>query len=343
MDTTTPLDPRARTDGTGLSLPSTPLAGPPPAGELPEEDEPYRPHVPPDSPDLLARRLASWLVPTLVTAAQRLDEARQPVLPPVAHGSVALGVLEAVWTPRVDAATTQRVVGRLAAAHGTDADAGVLLAAISAAGGEERWASAHATRHRVLPSPGAPLKASAARAGAQVLHEAGVGSAAALRALLAAARERPSPAAQDEERFPRVPQDLRLDPALAQARERYDAIRSAWCAVPGQASGRSWHRLLLLVGAEDVVPDEDVRRFVSRWHRRFLQRRHLTAGAARASSVPDRWTAADLLETAAGLAGMSPRQVDHLAWRSELLRSASARRPVGADGTSVPEQPAAPS
>ncbi|MEJ5945887.1 hypothetical protein WDZ17_11350 [Pseudokineococcus basanitobsidens] len=328
-----------------------PPAAPPPPGsatartppvpddELPvEHDGRYRPYVPPGAPDFLDRRLASWLVPTLVATARRLQAAGADLLPPEAHRSLALAVLEAVWTPRVDAATTARVVDRFRAEHPEDAGADVLVEAVRGAGGDEAWARACATSHRVLPSLDAPLKATAAREGAQLLCDHGLRDARDLLDLLDAARAAPDPAAQDPETFPTAAEDLSRDPALRAARERWDAVRSAWRTLPGQGSGRSWHRLLVLAGAERVVPDDDVRRFVSRWRRGQELRWRPGTGTPRASTVPDVWVSARLLELAGDLAQVPARAVDHLAWRSELLRGLPGGRtaPGGVSSAAAP-------
>lgn len=293
-----------------------------------ERDERYRPHVPPGAPDLLHRRLASWLVPTLVATAQRLTAAGEAVTPPAAQPSVALAVLGAVWAPRVDAATTARVVERFRQDHPDGAGPAELVEAVRAAGGDAAWARLSATSHRTLPSVDAPLKATAAREAAQVLLDHGLRSAEDLVDLLEAARAVPSAAGQDPDE-PDEPEDLGHDPSLRAARDRWDGVRAAWRAVPGQASGRSWHRLLVLAGADRVVPDDDVRRYVSRW-RRSLHLGLLGSGEpVRASTAPDVWVAARLLETAGDLAHLPARVVDHLAWREELLRGVGRRADAG--------------
>ncbi|WP_299040069.1 hypothetical protein [uncultured Pseudokineococcus sp.] len=306
---------------------------PPEQDVPPEQDERFRPVVPAGAPDLLARRTASWLVPALVATARRLEAAGEDLHPPAPHPSLALAVLEAVWTPRVDAATTDRVVRRFRESHPPGAGADVLVAAVRDAGGDEAWARARATRHRARPALDAPLKATAAREGAQVLLDHGIRSCEELVELLDAARAEPDPAAQDPDAWPTAEQDLSRDPALRAARDRWDAVRAAWRAVPGQASGRSWHRLLVLAGAQRVVPDDDVRRFASRWHRgpRAAAAAAGRSAPPRAGSAPDVWVAARLLDLAADLAQASPREVDHLAWRGELLRTGSRRGAGAAD------------
>ena len=308
-----------------------------------EHDERLRPSVVYGAPDVLDRRLASWLVPTLAARLRDLQEVGVDLDPPAATASLALAVLEAVWTPRVDVTTTGRVVAGFREAHGPDAGAESLVEAVRRAGGDEAWARDRATRHRVLPSVDAPLKATAAREAAQVLIAHGVAATGDLLSLLDAARAVPDPARPepehphphpdpdpdpDPERFPTVREDLTDEAEIRAARERWDAVRRAWCAVPGQGSGRSWHRLLVLAGAGRVVPDDDVRRFVSRWHRGHQARWASGGMTARASTVPDVWVSARLLELAGELAGATPREVDHVAWRSELLRTPATPPPA---------------
>ena len=243
------------------------------------------------------------LAVAVVAAARRLQAAGEPLETPPASTSAALCVVEAVWAPRVDAATTARVVERCRALLPADAGAGDLVALVGAAGGPAAWAASTTTRHRVLPSPGAPLKAEAARTAAAVLVGHGLASAAALVDLLADVCD-----------------------GAERAGERWDAARGAWCAVPGQASGRSWHRLLVLAGAGRVVPDDDVRRAVAR----ALRERGAPATGPRAL---DPLAAARLLEEAGEAVGASPREVDHLVWRDELRRG---RRPATAGPPAPP-------
>ncbi|GAA2017377.1 hypothetical protein WDZ16_00720 [Pseudokineococcus marinus] len=272
--------------------------------------------------------LADVVAEDVLRTAHRLEAAGVRVEPPVGHpASLALCVVEAVWAPRVRPTAVAGVVARVrehlasTAGPGDGLDAPALLASFTAAGDDEAWAAALATRHRTASTAGAPLKATAVREAAEALVDVGVVTTADLLAVL---RDHRAAAAQAQTharaRVALTPWPPVEAPA-APSSERWEAVRAAWCAAAGQSSGRSWHRLLLLAGAEQVVPDDDVRRFVSR-----LVRSLLAGGQpARAGSRPGALEAAALLEAAAAVLGAPAREVDHVVWRSEL--QVGARRP----------------
>ncbi|MEJ5869194.1 hypothetical protein WDV85_15735 [Pseudokineococcus sp. 5B2Z-1] len=264
----------------------------------------------------------------VLRTAHRMEAAGVRIEPPVGHpASLALCVVEAVWAPRVRPTAVAGVVARVrehlagTGGPGDGLDAPALLASFTVAGDDEAWATALATRHRTASTASAPLKATAVREAAEALVGVGVVTTADLLAVLrdhrAAAAQAQTHARARAAAAPWPP----VEPPAAPASERWEAVRAAWCAAVGQSSGRSWHRLLLLAGAEQVVPDDDVRRFTSR-----LVRSLLAGGQpARAGSRPGALEAAALLEAAAAVLGAPAREVDHVVWRSEL--QADARRP----------------
>lgn len=287
------------------------------------DPRPERASGPPEPADAWGG-LEEVVADEVLRTAHRLEAADVRVEPPVGHpASLALCVVEAVWAPRVRPTDVAGVVARVrehlagAGGPGDPLDVLGLLASFTAAGDDEAWAAALATRHRTGSTAGAPLKATAVREAADALVGVGVVTTADLLAVL---RDHRAAAAEERARAASAPWPP-VQPPARPAAERWEAVRAAWCDAAGQSSGRSWHRLLLLAGAEEVVPDDDVRRFTSR-----LVRGLLTGGRpARAGSRPGALDAAALLEASASVLGAPPREVDHVVWRSEL--HADARRP----------------
>ena len=157
--------------------------------------------------------------------------------PPAGYpDSLALCVIDAVWSMGVRYGGVRRVVSRyLAARSAEDADGhqdGVreLLDQVTRRGGPDEFAAAMDNRGRTSTRSGI-LKADAVTRCARVLLEHGIDSAAELRS------------APDEKR---------------------SAAELAWRAVPGQRSGISWRYLRLLAGIAEVKPDRMITRFVAR-------------------------------------------------------------------------------
>ena len=156
--------------------------------------------------------------------------------PPGYPDSLALCVIDSIWSIGIRYSSVERVVGRYRtrrAALSGDADfdgAGDLLRDFDAAGGTEPWRKAVGTRHLTSTRGGIP-KAEAVRRAAEALTTSGIDSAGKLRA------------ADDD--------------LLCRA-------EAAWVAVRGQRSGISWRYLLLLSGVQQVKPDRMICRFAER-------------------------------------------------------------------------------
>lgn len=146
--------------------------------------------------------------------------------------SLALCVIDSIWSIGIRYANVVAVVGRYSASRpaAESDDLADLLAAVEAAGGIDAWRSKVGTRHRTS-SRGGIYKSDAVVAAAEALVAVGVDSA----------------------------KDLRDADAATLARAEI-----VWCAVRGQRSGISWHYLLMLVGTEDVKPDRMILRFLTR-------------------------------------------------------------------------------
>jgi hypothetical protein len=151
--------------------------------------------------------------------------------------SLALCVLDAVWSMGVRYGGVAKVVGRYRgyrASVGADADLDDLpdlLAVYQAVGGDEDFAARIGNRQRTSTRHGAVTKATAVRQAAQALTVVGITTTGELRAQAGSS-------------------------TLAEP-------KSAWLTVPGQRSGISWRYLLLLARVPEVKPDRMLRRYVA--------------------------------------------------------------------------------
>lgn len=146
--------------------------------------------------------------------------------------SLALCVIDAIWSIGIRYRNVERVVGRYRDSA-VDADRhslNDLLASIDRAGGTDAWRDKVGTRHRTS-SRGGIYKADAVVQAAHALKGQGINTTTNLRVC-------------DEQSL--------------------EAAELAWRSVRGQRSGISWHYLLLLTGAEDVKPDRMICRFLDR-------------------------------------------------------------------------------
>ncbi|MEI4270876.1 hypothetical protein TEK04_03985 [Klenkia sp. LSe6-5] len=157
--------------------------------------------------------------------------------PPVGYpDSLALCVVDAVWSMGVRYGGVQRVVQRyLTARSAVGADgrhdgARDLLDQADRFGGAEAFATTMDNRSRTSTRSGI-LKADAVIRCARALVAAGIESAA----------------------------DLRSAPHAKRA-----AAETGWREVPGQRSGISWRYVLLLAGVPEVKPDRMITRFVAK-------------------------------------------------------------------------------
>lgn len=190
--------------------------------------------------------------------------------------SLALALVDAIWSPGIRYATTAAVVGRYAEHRrlvGTDPahdTVSGLLSTYEGFGSTERFIDAVGTRHRVSTQSGAALKGAVVRQAAESLRELGIDTADQFRAA-------------DQ------------TPVGKQA-------ESAWRALPGQRSGISWRYLRMLLGLADVKPDRMVTRFVA-----------AALGVSEASLAPDR--VALLVQAAAAHHAVDAGALDHKIWK----------------------------
>jgi hypothetical protein len=151
--------------------------------------------------------------------------------------SLALAVLDAIWSVGIRYTTTQGVVTRYTmhrrfagsdAAHDSLTD---LLGLYDRLGGVDTFITTVGTLNRVSTQPGAALKGEAVHQAATALQSLGIDTAQQFR--------------------------------QAQGTDLGTQAETAWRAVPGQGSGISWRYLRMLLGIADVKPDRMVKRFIA--------------------------------------------------------------------------------
>lgn len=150
--------------------------------------------------------------------------------------SLALCVLDAIWSINTRYPIVRGVIQRYRNKRhlqgNPDADGlPELLAFYDVIGGVDAFIEEIGTRNRVSTQPGAMYKGEAVFRAAAGLHDLGVDTAEQFR--------------------------------LADGSPLGGQAEAAWCAIPGQRSGISWHALRMLAGLPDVKPDRMVIRFLA--------------------------------------------------------------------------------
>lgn len=194
---------------------------------------------------------------------------------PATPNSLALAVIDAIWSVGTRYAITTGVISRYTsyrqrmggdATHDGLTD---LLGLYDRLGGIDGFIDEVGTRNRVSTQPGATLKGAAVHQAATALLGLGIDTAAQFLA--------------------------------AEATDLEDQARVAWTAVPGQSSGTSWRYLRMLLGLPDVKPDRMLIRFIASAlgvDERTLGREHVV----------------QLVRTAAERLGADQRALDHAIW-----------------------------
>lgn len=208
--------------------------------------------------------------------------------------SLGNAVIDAVMTPRVSTGTVDAVVARHEAAFGAGT-ASELRHAFELMG-DAGWRREIGTGHRTYARLDAPHKSQVIAQAATLLAERGIETADDLRA-----------AARD------------------------DALRRAWCDLPGQSSGFTWRHLLLAAGHDELIVCPLTRRFARR-------------------ATGHTFCDADLVEVIAAAAahlGTTPLAVEHQMWRAATARprriEAEAPRAEEADDSPDVATPPPPS
>jgi hypothetical protein len=151
-------------------------------------------------------------------------------------GSLALCVLDAIWSTGVRCTAVEHVIGRYQEhrrGRGADPEQDSLadlLATIDRVGSPEGLAELLGNHQRTATRNGV-LKAEAVAIAARMLASQGINQLGDLRAAISG--------------------------------DRGVQVEADWRTVPGQRSGISWAYLLLLTGVPRVKPDRMIRRFVA--------------------------------------------------------------------------------
>ena len=179
-------------------------------------------------------------------------EAEDGWKPAPEYRSVALALIDSIWSINVRYRGVLNVIARYSAARvEQEADAQldtpeVLLAFIESCGSADAFAEVVNNRQRTSPRSGI-LKAEAVQRAAAVLASYGV----------------------------TTPEQVRVLDS-----ETMSAIEADWRTIPGQGSGLSWEYFLMLCGIGGVKADRHIRRFVAEALR--VAEAQVTAGDARA-------------------------------------------------------------
>lgn len=189
-------------------------------------------------------------------------------------GSLALCVLDAIWSINVRYPVTRGVIGRYRNQRrwqGNPDEDGLpeLLAVYERLGGVDAFIEQVGTRNRVSTQKDAMRKGEAVFLAASAMHNLGIDTADQFRE--------------------------------ADGTALGDQAREAWLAIPGQRSGISWRYVRMLAGLPDVKPDRMVVRFIAS-----------ALGEGESTINTDR--AVELVQAVAEQLGVDQRALDHEIW-----------------------------
>lgn len=146
--------------------------------------------------------------------------------------SLALCIIDSIYSTGSHYTSVVNVINRYRAAHGQRGGAAGLLESISAAGGARAWANSLADNLKPAHTkPGAPLKAEVIEQAAALLLKHGIDTV----------------------------EDLVL---AVETSPEGNPVHDAWKKLPSQRSGVTYSYLLLLAGLPSVKPDRMVLRFL---------------------------------------------------------------------------------
>lgn len=188
--------------------------------------------------------------------------------------SLALCIIDAVYSTGSHYSAVVNVINSYKAAHGSRDGARALMSSITSAGGPRGWATT--VVDNVKPAhtrPGAPLKAAIIEQAAELMTGLGIDTVDDLVARVAA-----------------QPDD--------------NPVHSGWKRLPSQSSGITYNYLLILAGLPSVKPDRMVLRVLAD---------ALGEPAERALTSQ---RAVELITRTAERLDVSPRTLDHIAWRA---------------------------
>lgn len=148
--------------------------------------------------------------------------------------SLALCIIDSIYSTGSHYSSVVNVVNRYRAAHGQRDGAAALLESISAAGGARAWANSVADNLKPAHTkPGAPLKAEVIEQAAALMLRHGIDTV----------------------------EDLVL---AVETSPQSNPVHDAWKKLPSQRSGVTYSYLLLLAVLPSVKPDRMVLRFLER-------------------------------------------------------------------------------
>ncbi|MDN5698724.1 MAG: hypothetical protein L0G85_00230 [Kocuria sp.] len=148
--------------------------------------------------------------------------------------SLALCIIDSIYSTGSHYTSVVNVINRYRAAHGQRDGAAALLESISAAGGARAWANSVAGNLKPAHTkPGAPLKAEVIGQAAALMLKHGIDTV----------------------------EDLVL---AVETSPQGNPVHDAWKKLPSQGSGVTYSYLLLLAGLPSVKPDRMVLRFLER-------------------------------------------------------------------------------
>ncbi|MDR1295481.1 MAG: hypothetical protein LBK59_11130 [Bifidobacteriaceae bacterium] len=152
--------------------------------------------------------------------------------------SLALGIIDAIWSVRVTSGEVVRVVSHYAAYRrdegaNPDTDTASDLLGTFTTLGLGGWIDRIGNRQRTFAALTAPEKADAVRRAAKILVDAGI----------------------------ETPADLSTVVARASDTER--SVESAWRSIPGETSGLTWRRLSLVTGAYELPPSPWLTQYIA--------------------------------------------------------------------------------
>ncbi|MET9183536.1 hypothetical protein ABZX88_35805 [Kitasatospora aureofaciens] len=218
----------------------------------------------------------------LTACEERLPAPAVWSAPPGYPDSLALAVLDAIWSIGIRYTTTRGVISRYTsqrwlfggdAAHDNLTD---LLDLYDRLGGINAFTTTVGTMNRVSTQPGAVLKGEAVHQAATVLHALGIDTAAQFR--------------------------------QAQCTGLGTRAQAVWRAIPGQRSGISWRYLRMLLGVPDVKPDRMIKRFIA-----------TALGIDEQQLATDR--VVRLVQAAAARHGAQQHALDHEIWKYQTSAS----------------------
>jgi hypothetical protein len=219
---------------------------------------------------------ATELEKVVSACASRLRDPAEWTAIPGYPDSLALAMIDAIWSTGTHYAITRRVIGRYRSRRAQDGSDVTqdsltdLLGLYERLGGVDEFINQIGTKNRVSTQPNAVRKGEAVHLAAMLLADLGINTAAKFR-------------------------DTDGTGLGGRAQEE-------WLTLPGQGSGISWRYLRMLLQLPDVKPDRMVTRFIA-------------CALGVDENAVDQGTAVRLVRAAAEHFGVDQRALDHEIWQ----------------------------